>query len=49
MNCQPMSRYLAKLYLDEYLLSVAFVSTNQLQLYGMAAIKLSVKVCIDVM
>jgi hypothetical protein len=49
INCQPMSRYLAKLYLDEYFLSVASVSTDHLLLYGIAAIKLSVKVRIDLM
>lgn len=44
IGCQSITRYLAKIYLDTFLLQQASVPTAQLQLVGIAAIKLAVKV-----
>jgi hypothetical protein len=43
-GCQGMTGYLAKIYLDRYLLQQNDVTTDQLQLLAMAALKLAVKV-----
>ena len=44
IQCQRVTRYLAKLYLDAYLLSAKAVPTSQLQRFGISSIKLAVKV-----
>lgn len=44
IGCQGITKYLAKKYLDTYFMMQNSVPTESLQLFGISAIKLAVKV-----
>lgn len=44
IGCQGVTKYLAKIYFDSYLLQQTTIAPERLQLLGIAAVKLAVKV-----